>query len=71
MLLGFFASSMFIIYGISNIAGITNIKESDYMNIDRNYLQVDMAKVNVDDYLKYENLEGIDYLLPRRWKSKF
>ncbi len=62
---------MFIIYGISNIAGITNIKESDYMNIDRNYLQVDMAKVNVDDYLKYENLEGIDYLLPRRWKSKF
>ena len=62
---------MFIIYGISNIAGITNIKESDYMNIDRNYLQVDIAKVNVDDYLKYENLEGIDYLLPRRWKSKF
>lgn len=62
---------MFIIYGISNIAGITNIKEFDYMNIDRNYLQVDMAKVNVDDYLKYENLEGIDYLLPRRWKSKF
>lgn len=62
---------MFIIYGISNIAGITNIKESDYMNIDRNYLQVDMAKVNVDDYLKYENLEGIDYLLPRRWESKF
>ena len=62
---------MFIIYGISNIAGITNIKESDYMNIDRNYLQVDMAKVNVDDYLKYENLEGIDYLLPRRWKSEF
>ena len=62
---------MFIIYGISNIAGITNIKESDYMNIDRNYLQVNMAKVNVDDYLKYENLEGIDYLLPRRWKSKF
>ncbi len=62
---------MFIIYGISNIAGITNIKESDYINIDRNYLQVDMAKVNVDDYLKYENLEGIDYLLPRRWESKF
>ena len=62
---------MFIIYGIRNIAGITNIKESDYMNIDRNYLQVDMAKVNVDDYLKYENLEGIDYLLPRRWESKF
>ena len=59
---------MFIIYSVSNIAGITNIKESDYINIDKNYLQVDMAKVNVDDYLKYEKLDGIDYLLPRRRK---
>lgn len=71
LLLGFFASAMFIVYGVSNIAGSINIKESDYIKIDKNYLQVDMAKVNVDDYIKYENLEDIDYMLPRTRASKF
>jgi ABC-type lipoprotein export system ATPase subunit len=71
LLLGFFASAMFIVYGVCNIAGKTNIKESDYIKIDKNYLQVDTAKVNVDDYIKYENLEDIDYMLPRRFASKF
>lgn len=64
LLLGFFASAMFIVYSIANIEGITNIKESDYIKIDKNYLMVDMAKVNIDDYLKYEKLEDIDYMLP-------
>ena len=61
---------MFIVYSVSNIAGTTNIKESDYITIDKNYLQVDMAKINVDDYIQYENLEDIDYILPRRRSSK-
>ena len=71
LLIGFFASAMFIVYSISNIAGVTDIKESDYIQIDKNYLQVDLAKVDVSDYLKYENLENIDYIIPRTSKSKF
>lgn len=64
LLLGFLASAMFVVYSISNIAGATDIRESDYITLDRNYLQVDIAKVNVDDYLKYEALENIDYIIP-------
>lgn len=64
LLIGFFASAMFVVYSITNIAGTTNIKESDHIKIDKNYLQVDMAKVKVDDYLKYEKLENIDYMIP-------
>ena len=71
LLLGFFASAMFVLYSVSNIAGITNIKESDYIEIDRNYLQVDMASIRVDDYLKYENLENVDYILPGEGKVSF
>ena len=71
LLIGFFASAMFIVYSLSNIAGVTDIKESDYIQIDKNYLQVDLAKVDVEDYLKYENLENIDYIIPRTSKSKF
>lgn len=64
LLIGFFVSAMFVVYSVCNITGITNIKESDYINIDSNYVQVDIAKVNVDDYLKYETLENIDYMMP-------
>ena len=64
LLLGFFASSMFVVYSVCNIAGATDIRESDYMKIDRNYLQVDSIKVNVDDYLKYENSKNVDYIIP-------
>lgn len=71
LLLGFFASAMFIVYSVSNIAGATNIKESDYIKMDKNYLQVDMAKVNVDDYIKYENLDTIDYMIPGNGNVSF
>ena len=64
LLLGFLASSMFVVYSICNIAGVTNIEESDYITIDKNYLQADTARVNVDDYLKYEQLENVDYIIP-------
>lgn len=64
LLLGFFASSMFVVYSVCNIAGATDIRESDYMKIDRNYLQVDSIKVNVDEYIKYENSKNVDYIMP-------
>ena len=64
LLFGFFASAMFVVYSICNIAGTTEIRESDYVKVDPNYLQVDMVGVNVDDYLKYEKMEDIDYMIP-------
>ena len=64
LLIGFFASAMFIMYSISNIAGTTNIQDTDFITRNKNYLQVDMAKISVDDFIKYENLEEIDYILP-------
>ena len=64
LLLGFLASSMFIVYSVCNIAGAINIEEVDYMRLDRNYIYVDTAKVNVNDYLKYEQLDEVDYIIP-------
>ena len=64
LLIGFFASSMFIVYSVSNIAGTLDIKDTDFMVVDKNYLQVDMGNVNVENFLRYEQLENIDYILP-------
>lgn len=63
LLLGFFASSIFIVFSVCNIAGTLDIRESDYITMDKNYLKVEMAKINVDDYLNYEKLKCVDYLI--------
>lgn len=64
LLIGFFASSMFIVYAVSNIAGTLELRDTDFMNVDANYLQVDMAKVSVNDFLKYEKIKNVEYILP-------
>lgn len=64
LLIGFFASAMFIMYSICNIAGVTKIEDSDFITKNKNYLQVEETKVSVEDFIKYENLEEIDYILP-------
>ena len=71
LLLGFMASSMFILYAISNIAGTTTIKDTDFIKANKEYLQVDMSKVKVEDFIKYENLESVDYILPGNSKVSF
>lgn len=64
LLIGFFASGMFITYSLCSIAGSTDIRESDYMKVDRNYLQVSGISISVDDFLKYEKLDQVDYIIP-------
>ena len=64
LLIGFFASAMFIMYAVSNIAGIRDIKDTEFITRNKNYLRVDMPQIKVDDFLKYENLEEVDYILP-------
>lgn len=64
LLIGFFASSLFIVYAISNIAGVSQTDEKDFIQIDRNYLKAEMPKVSVEDYLTYEALPEVDYIIP-------
>ena len=71
LLIGFFVSSLFVVYAVCNIAGALDIRESDYIKLDKNYLQVDIASVKVDDYLKYENDEYVDYMLPGNSEANF
>jgi len=62
---------MFIVYSISNMAGVRDIKETDYLQVDRHYVQVDTARVSVEDYLAYEQLENVEYLLPGNGVANF
>ena len=71
LLVGFFLSAMFLLYGISNIAGTNNIKESDFITTDPNYLYIDAAKVSVDDFEKYEKMDDVEYAVPGDGKITF
>ena len=64
LLIGFFVSAMFVVYAISNIAGTLNIKDEDFISKNKNYLEIQLPKLNVEDFLKYENIEEVDYVLP-------
>ncbi len=71
LLLGFFISSMFIVYAVSTLFGITNIKDEKFVATNRDYLSVISYQNNVSDYIKDEALDFIDYLLPGDSKINF
>lgn len=64
LLIGFFLSSLFVTYSVSNILGLMTVKDSEFIKTNKNYLKIDTNKIGVDDYLKYEQVEGIEYIIP-------
>lgn len=64
LLLGFLASSMFSLYAVSNIFGVTNITDDEFIKMDKNYITLITDKINVEDYYNYEKLDFVDYIIP-------
>ncbi len=71
LLLGFFVSSMFVLYAVSNIFGVLNITDDKFVSTNQNYLTIISNKNDVNEYLKYENLESINYIIPGNSKVNF
>ena len=61
---GFFLASLFVTYSISNLLGISTVDDKDFIRTNKNYLMLQSRKISVDDYLKYEEMDGINYVLP-------
>ena len=64
LLIGFFLSSMFVTYSVSNLLGINTINDKDFINKNKNYLLLETNKIKIDDYNKYELMDGIEYIIP-------
>lgn len=64
LLLGFGLSSMFIVYAVSNIFGVTNINDKDFINVNKNYVIIENNINNIEDYYKLESLDFVDYIMP-------
>ena len=47
--------------------GVTNIKDEYFISENKDYLRIITDDININDYLKYEKLDFIDYIMPRRF----
>ena len=63
LLIGFFLSSIFVTYSVSNMIGVMTVEDDDFITTNKNYLMME-NKVSVDDYKKYEKDKDIEYVLP-------
>ncbi len=64
LLLGFIASSMFIMYSISNYLGVNTVTDDEFLTVNKNYLIVRNAGNTVDGYKEASTLPGVKYVLP-------
>ena len=64
LLIGFLISAMFITYSVSNIFGVMNITDDEFVTVDKSYLRLVSKNTDVDTYLSYENSDMFRYVMP-------
>lgn len=64
LLVGFIASSMFIMYSISSAFGITTVTDDEFISYNKDYLLLSTTQNTVSDYTAYEKLDGVGYIMP-------
>ncbi len=64
LLAGFFLSSLFVTYSVSNLIGLSTVRDKDFINTNKNYLLMQGSKISINDYETYEKLDDIEYIIP-------
>jgi len=64
LLFGFVLASMFLFMAVSNIAGISNIEEKDFLTTQTDYITVTNASRSPEEYASIEKLDGTNYVIP-------
>ncbi len=63
LLFGFFFSTMFILYSVSNIYGVTRISDKDFITQSRTHIYVS-DKSTLDRYNYFKNKKEVNYIIP-------
>lgn len=64
LLVGFFMSSMFIMYSVSSIMSTFNIKEKDFVNYNKNYVLLTKNNMTKSEYGRISNMNNVNYVVP-------
>lgn len=71
LLIGFIVTGMFITYSFSSIYAALNVQDEDFIKNNKDYLKVNLPKVEVQKYLKYEKEPSVEYILPGDGQVRF
>lgn len=64
LLLGFMVSGMFITFAVSNIFGVLNITDDEFVTADKSYLSIVSKNISLKKYLEYEKNPDYHYIMP-------
>ena len=64
LLVGFVLAGVFITYSLSTIYASLDVQDKDFINDNKEYITVEMPKVEIDRYKEYESMPEIDYIIP-------
>lgn len=64
LLFGFFMSGLFVFFSISSLFGIRRVDDANFIKYNKNYLSVEMEKVKIADYNKFNKDENTTYVIP-------
>lgn len=71
LLFGFCISAMFIVYGVSSIAGALNVPDERFITANKDYLIIKDKTLDVDEYLQLESNPDVQYLIPGNGQANF
>lgn len=64
LLAGFVISALFVTYSVCSIAGILNITDDMFVQMDKSYLSIASKKISDEAYDKIESNEYAEYVMP-------
>jgi len=64
LLVGFILAGVFITYSLSTIYASLDVQDKDFIQINKEYLAVEIPKLEVDKYLEYEKMPEVEYMMP-------
>lgn len=71
LLFGFLVSGMFVTYSASSLFALKNIKDSDFVTMNKNYLVIDNSRITVDKFKDIENNPNVNYAIPGKSSVNF
>ena len=64
LLLGFVFAALLTMYSVSTISASRDIRDEDFLYSHKNYILVETGKLTPKVFEKYNNMPGIDYVIP-------
>lgn len=68
LLIGFFTSSLFIMYSVSSIMSTFKVDEKNFVSYNKDYVLLNKKNMSVNEFNNLNNVSNVEYVLPSNGK---